>query len=270
MLAGSAYPCGRVLCAIEHRRTEGRRGKPVRYDPRTEPASDADHGRFKGEPIVTLPRYGMKQASFPEMYERWLVGPLFRPWAELTLDDVRLSAGDRLLDIACGTGIVARVARERLGDNGHVVGIDISSEMLAVARALAPAIDWREGNASALPLRQGEQFDVVVCQQGCSSFPIRSRRPARCGGPLRTVAGLRSPHGAPMMKSRSCGSCDEWRSVTWARWRISGTVMEMRPRLQRCCGTPGLVKSDQGPYQGSYASQQTHGSCEGTQWRWWA
>src|SRR5262245_28909838 len=108
----------------------------------------------------------MKQASFPEMYERWLVNPLFRPWAELTLDEVHLSRGDRVLDIACGTGIVARVARERLGDTGQVVGIDISPDMLAVARAAAPGVDWREGNAAALPLRQRELFDVIVCQQG--------------------------------------------------------------------------------------------------------
>src|SRR5919106_2329164 len=97
------------------------------------------------EAIMSLPSYAMNQASFPEMYERWLVGPLFRPWAEMTLDELDLSSGDRVLDIACGTGIVARVARERLGEAGNVVGIDVSLDMLAVARAVAPNIDWREG-----------------------------------------------------------------------------------------------------------------------------
>lgn len=123
---------------------------------------------------MTLPSYAMNQASFPEMYERWLVGPLFRPWAELTLDEVRLSRGDRVLDVACGTGIVARVAKERLGNTGHVVGIDVSPHMLGVARGLAPEIDWREGNASSLPLHEGEQFDVVVCQQGLQFFPDKA------------------------------------------------------------------------------------------------
>ena len=122
---------------------------------------------------MSLPSYAMNQASFPEMYERWLVGPLFRPWAEMTLEEVRVSPDDRILDIACGTGIVARLASERLGDAGHVVGVDLSPDMLAVARALAPDVDWREGNASALPLRDGEQFDVVVCQQGLQFFPDR-------------------------------------------------------------------------------------------------
>ena len=123
---------------------------------------------------MTLPSYAMNQASFPEMYERWLVGPLFRPWAELTLDEVQLSQGDRVLDIACGTGIVGRVAKERLGDTGYVVGIDVSADMLAVARAVAPNIDWREGNATTLPLKDGEQFDVVVCQQGLQFFPDKA------------------------------------------------------------------------------------------------
>lgn len=120
---------------------------------------------------MTLPSYAMNQPSFPEMYERWLANPLFRPWAEITLDEVGLSPGDRLLDVACGTGVLARVAKGRLGDAGYVVGIDISPDMLAVARAVAPDIDWREGSADALPLHNEEQFDVVVCQQGLQFFP---------------------------------------------------------------------------------------------------
>jgi ubiquinone/menaquinone biosynthesis C-methylase UbiE len=123
------------------------------------------------EEIMTLPSYAMNQASFPELYERFLVGPLFRPWAEITLDELKLHPGDRVLDIACGTGIVARIAKERLGERGQVVGIDISPEMLAVARSIAPGVDWRAANASALPLHAGEQFDLVVCQQGFQFFP---------------------------------------------------------------------------------------------------
>ncbi|HEX7774050.1 MAG TPA: methyltransferase domain-containing protein [Pyrinomonadaceae bacterium] len=124
---------------------------------------------------MTLPNYALNQRSFPEMYERWLVRPLFLPWAELTLDELKLSRGERFLDIACGTGIVARVAKERLGDTGHVVGVDLSPDMLATARAVAPDIDWREGNASSLPLKDGEQFDVVVCQQGLQFFTEKTQ-----------------------------------------------------------------------------------------------
>ncbi|WP_281405446.1 MULTISPECIES: methyltransferase domain-containing protein [unclassified Mesorhizobium] len=139
------------------------------------------------------------------MYERWLVGPLFRPWAEVTFEEVRLSPGHRVLDIACGTGIVARVAKERLGAAGYVVGIDISPDMLAVARTVAPDIDWRAGNASALPLRDGEQFDVVVCQQGLQFVPDKpaaaaEMRRALAQGGMSAVATWRSDEEIPFFR----------------------------------------------------------------------
>ena len=144
----------------------------------------------------------MRQASFPELYERWLVSPLFRPWAEAMFDEAKLSSGHRVLDIACGTGIVARVAKERLGARGYVVGVDISPDMLAVARDAAPNIDWREGNAGALPLRDGERFDVVVCQQGLQFFPDKpaaaaEMRRALVNGGTLAVATWRSDEEIP-------------------------------------------------------------------------
>jgi ubiquinone/menaquinone biosynthesis C-methylase UbiE len=111
--------------------------------------------------------------SFPEIYEQALVGPLFRPWADPILEDVELRDGDRVLDIACGTGIVARLAKERLREAGAVVGVDVSAQMLAVAHRVAPGIDWRQGDAGALPLRDDEKFDVIVCQQGLQFFSDR-------------------------------------------------------------------------------------------------
>lgn len=155
--------------------------------------------------MATLPSYAMSQTSFPEMYERWLAGPLFRPWAELTLDEVALASGDRILDIACGTGIVARVAKERLGDNARIVGIDVSPDMLAVARTIEPGIDWREGNAGALPRREAEQFDVVVCQQGLQFFPnkaaaVAEMRRALAKGGRVAVSTWRSDEEIPFFR----------------------------------------------------------------------
>jgi SAM-dependent methyltransferase len=116
-------------------------------------------------------RHGFfSQTSFPELYEEALVGPLFQPWVEPLLADVQLGSGDRVLDIACGTGIVARLARDHLGSSGTVVGVDTNPQMLAVARRVAPTIDWREGDTAALPLREAERFHVVVCQQGFQFF----------------------------------------------------------------------------------------------------
>ncbi|GLQ57250.1 class I SAM-dependent methyltransferase [Devosia nitrariae] len=154
------------------------------------------------EAVMTLPGLAFDQANFPQMYERWLARPLFRPWAETALAEVGLAPGDRVLDIACGTGILARVAWEQLGGDGRVVGIDVSPGMLAVARAQAPEIDWREGNAGDLPLAEGEQFDIVACQQGLQFFPdkpaaAREMRRATARGGRLAVATWRPDEEVP-------------------------------------------------------------------------
>jgi ubiquinone/menaquinone biosynthesis C-methylase UbiE len=120
-----------------------------------------------------LPAYSMNRPSFPRMYEDFIVGPLFRPWAERLLDRAGLRTEMRVLDVACGTGIVARLARERLHGTGRVVGVDVSAPMLDVARELDPSIDWREGDAAALPVGPDERFDRVLCQQGLQFFAKR-------------------------------------------------------------------------------------------------
>lgn len=109
--------------------------------------------------------------SFPEIYESALVGPLFRPFAEVLLERVAPRPGDRVIDVACGTGIVARVARERLGADAHIVGVDLAPPMLAVARSVDPSIDWRQGDATALPVSADERFTVLTCHQGLQFMP---------------------------------------------------------------------------------------------------
>src|SRR6266481_2595365 len=75
-----------------------------------------------------------------------------------------IGASDRILDLGCGTGIVARVLRERLGGAASIVGLDMSPAMIERARSIAPELDWREGNALALPFADGS-FDLVLCQE---------------------------------------------------------------------------------------------------------
>jgi len=122
--------------------------------------------------------------DFAETYEQALVGRLFQPWVEPLLEDVKLRPGDRVLDIACGTGIVARIAKQRQGSTGTVVGVDLNPQMLAVARRVDPTIDWREGDAVALPLLDGEEFDVVLCQHGFQFFVGRAPAARQMHGAL--------------------------------------------------------------------------------------
>jgi ubiquinone/menaquinone biosynthesis C-methylase UbiE len=114
----------------------------------------------------------------PRAYERYLVPAFFVPCAEQLLDLAAVGPGERVLDVACGTGIVARRATARVGAGGRVFGIDVNDGMIDVARTVAadtsamdapPAIEWRSGDAAALPLSNGT-FDVVCCQQGLQFF----------------------------------------------------------------------------------------------------
>lgn len=114
--------------------------------------------------------------SGAEIYERYRVPSDFEPLARLFLKHVEVKPGQRVLDVACGTGIVARLVAAQVGPSGHVTGLDFNAGMLAVARAHAPRsgapVEWREGDAEALPFAD-ESFDVVLCQQGLQFFPDR-------------------------------------------------------------------------------------------------
>ena len=113
-----------------------------------------------------------------EAYERYLVPALFTAMADRLLDLAELKGGERLLDVACGTGIVARRGGSRVGPDAQIVGVDLNDGMLAVARrvssGLRPAIEWRRGDAAALPLPDAA-FDLVTCQQALQFFADRPR-----------------------------------------------------------------------------------------------
>jgi ubiquinone/menaquinone biosynthesis C-methylase UbiE len=105
-----------------------------------------------------------------EAYEEFFVPALFAQWAEPLVDLAGVGAGDRVLDVACGTGVAARAAADRIGSGGSVTGVDLNPAMLQVARRLRPDLDWREGDAAALPFESGA-FDVVLCQSALFFFP---------------------------------------------------------------------------------------------------
>ena len=96
--------------------------------------------------------------SAPEAYERELVPAVFGAWAPILVELARPRPGDRVVDIACGTGIVARIAAARVGSTGAVVGVDLNPGMLSVARSVAlqesqagAPFQWQEANADKLP-----------------------------------------------------------------------------------------------------------------------
>ena len=106
-------------------------------------------------------------ANPAEGYESYMVPTLFAPCARILIQAANPKPGERVLDVGCGTGIVAREVASRLGATGAVTAVDLSANMLAVARAAASreglTIEWREGNAEQLRFHDGA-FDLVLCQ----------------------------------------------------------------------------------------------------------
>lgn len=126
---------------------------------------------------MNTPNHWQLSENAAERYERVLVPAIFSPWAADLLALADLRQGERVLDVACGTGVVARLAAQHVGVTGHVTGLDLNRGMLEVARTLpilpgAAAVAWTEGSAEAMRLPDAS-FDVVLCQQGVQFFPDR-------------------------------------------------------------------------------------------------
>ena len=122
-----------------------------------------------------------------EAYEELFVPALFAQWAPLMIDIARIQEGQRVLDVACGTGVLARAAADRVGRTGSVVGLDLNPAMLEVAANTRSDIEWRQGDAMNLPFGENE-FDAVLCQSALFFFPdvevavAEMARVARPGG----------------------------------------------------------------------------------------
>jgi SAM-dependent methyltransferase len=114
-----------------------------------------------------------------ETYERALVPAVFSAWAPLVLALADPRPGERVLDVACGTGVLTRLAAQRVGRTGNVVGLDLNPGMLTVATSSAAnelptsaPITWQEASATKMPFPDAA-FDVVYCQLGLQFFPDR-------------------------------------------------------------------------------------------------
>jgi SAM-dependent methyltransferase len=113
-----------------------------------------------------------EQIAAATAYENLHVPALFQQWAPKVVEAARIGSGDRVLDVACGTGVLAREAASHVGPDGLVAGLDADPGMLAVAKRLAPSIEWREGVAGSLPY-EDDFFNAVVSQFGLMFFPDR-------------------------------------------------------------------------------------------------
>jgi ubiquinone/menaquinone biosynthesis C-methylase UbiE len=129
--------------------------------------------------------------SAPEAYQRYGVPALGTAKAQDLVALAALQPGERVLDVACGTGVVTRQAAQAVGTAGQVIGLDINEGMLQVARTVAPPagapIAWRNASVMALPFPEAS-FDVVLCQWGLEFFPDRAQG-------LREMARVLMPGG---------------------------------------------------------------------------
>jgi SAM-dependent methyltransferase len=137
------------------------------------------------------------QIDAARAYEALFVPALFGEWAPRVADAAKIRAGQRVLDVACGTGALTREVASRTGPSGSVAGVDPGAGMLAVARALSPGIDWRQGVAESLPFPD-RSFDAVVSQFGLMFFPDRRQA-------LREMLRVLTPEG--------CVVVAVWRSL---------------------------------------------------------
>jgi SAM-dependent methyltransferase len=128
-----------------------------------------------GRPVTTA-SYRNYSGTAAENYERDFVPAIGEPVSAALLAAAGLRAGERVLDVACGTGVIARHAAETVGPTGSVTGLDVAPDMIEVARATAapaaPTIEWRVGDATSLPFDDAS-YDVVLCQMGLMFFEDR-------------------------------------------------------------------------------------------------
>jgi ubiquinone/menaquinone biosynthesis C-methylase UbiE len=135
---------------------------------------------------------GSEQASkAAQAYENYLGAAIADPWTRVLLEYAAPRPGERVLDLACGTGSAARHVAPMVGASGEVIALDISPAMLDVARQLPPPtgapIQWFEGDAVSLPFSDGA-FDMVLCQQALQFFSGRAAA-------VREMRRVLLPHG---------------------------------------------------------------------------
>ncbi len=175
---------------------------------------------------LALRRYRRLAASYDASARREM------PRRLRCIDKLQLRPGDRVLDVGCGTGLSFEPLRERVGDNGCVVGVELSPEMARIAQQRVRQAGWSNVHvivadlvrvALAPPLLEGAPFDALLFHYTHDILPSESALAnvfarARPGARV-AVAGLKKTH--PLLFPLN------W-SVLWRGWRYRTTAAGLR------------------------------------------
>lgn len=116
------------------------------------------------------------EGNAPLAYDTHIVDVFLRDYSRRLVEIAAVKPGDRVLDVACGTGVVTQLVANKIGSAGQVVGFDLNAGMLARAkdsRETAVALEWRLGNATDMPFGDAT-FDCVICQHGLQFIPNKA------------------------------------------------------------------------------------------------
>ena len=155
----------------------------------------------------------------PLAYDTYIVNVFMQDYSRRLVETAAIEPGGRVLDVACGTGVVTRLAAEQAGSEGQVVGFDLNAGMLSRASASVengPDIAWHEGSVTDMPFAEAS-FDVVLCQQGLQFFPDKAAA-------LADIHGVLAPGGRLLVSVwRSLDRCPWQRAVASAVERHVGS-----------------------------------------------
>ncbi|MCA9835704.1 MAG: methyltransferase domain-containing protein [Trueperaceae bacterium] len=169
---------------------------------------------------------GQVSKTAAEIYEDFFLPAAFQFWTRPVTAAAQVQSGDQVLDVACGTGVLARAALNLVGSSGSVTGLDINEGMLEVAKAKAPSINWQRGDAEALPFPDNH-FDKVLSQFSLMFFNQKATA-------LKEMARVAKPGGRLTI-------------AVWASLEQTPGYVKVRELLNRLFGETA-AKSIDAPY----------------------
>ena len=174
--------------------------------------------------------------DYVKMHEDYFVPAIYAQWAHHVTELAAIESGHEVLDVACGTGILARTALLEVGMRGKVTGLDHNEKMLAKARQLGPSIHWQAGDAAALPF-EPSSFDRVMCQ--FALMFIKNRVAA-----IKELLRVCKPDGMIVVATwAQLELSPAYRAFIELTRRIVGSKVALKLREPWSLGSPGRMDS---------------------------